>query len=162
MFSVKQSIFKNDDMISSAILRIFDALVKPIALYNSEIWLAHKCCYQKKNMEEMFDISIKGQTEFDKIFIRFSKFVLGVHSKASNFAVLSELGQYPLIISAIVSCINFWLRAMQSSSNSLAVYNAYLEHYSNSCSKSLWLNFVKNIHNDLGFSNVWENQCTFN
>ena len=51
---------------------------------------------------------------------------------------------------------------MQSSSNSLAVYNAYLEHYSNSCSKSLWLNFVKNILNDLGFSNVWENQCTFN
>ena len=118
-------------MISSAILRIFDALIKPIALYNSEIWLAYKCCFQKKkNIEEMFDISIKGQTEFDKIFIRFSKFVLGVISKASNFAVLSELGQYPLIISAIVGCINFLLRAMQSSSNSLAVYNAYLEHYS--------------------------------
>ena len=32
---------------------------------------------------------------------------LGVHSKASNFAVLSELGQYPLVLSALVSCINF-------------------------------------------------------
>ena len=46
----------------------------------------------------MFEITFKGHNEFDKIFSRFSKFVLGVHSKASNFAVLSELGQYPLII----------------------------------------------------------------
>ena len=37
----------------------------------------------------------------------FSKHVLGVHSKASNFAVLSELGQLPLIVSSIASCINF-------------------------------------------------------
>ena len=55
----------------------------------------------------MFKITFKGQNEFDKIFTRFSKFVLGVHSKASNFAVLSELGQYPLVLSALVSCINF-------------------------------------------------------
>lgn len=83
-----------------------------------------------------------------------------MHSKASNFAVLSELGQYPLIISAIVSCINFWLHAMQSSASSL-IYKAYWEQYNNSCSKTLWLNFVKNILCDLGFSHVWENQCTF-
>lgn len=161
LFSVKQSLFNNDNMMPTAILRIFDALVKPIALYNSEIWLGYKSCYQKKSIEEIFDISIKGQNEFDKIFMRFSKFVLGVHSKASNFAVLSELGQYPLIISAIVSCINFWLHAMKSGTSSL-VYKAYLEQYGNSSSKSSWLNFVKNILNDLGFSHVWENQCTFN
>ena len=39
----------------------------------------------------MFEITFKGQNEFDNILTRFSKFVLGVHSKASNFAVLSEL-----------------------------------------------------------------------
>ena len=55
----------------------------------------------------MFEITFKGQNEFDKIFTRVSTFVLGVHSKASNFAVFSELGQYPLIIAVIVSCINF-------------------------------------------------------
>lgn len=159
LFSIKQSIF-NHNIRPSAVLRIFDALVKPIALYNSEIWIGYKSCYQKKSIEEMFDISFKGRNEFDKIFTRFSKFVLGVHSKASNFAVLSELGQYPLIISAIVSCINFWLHAMQSSASSL-IYKAYWEQYNNSCSKTLWLNFVKNILCDLGFSHVWENQCTF-
>ena len=35
------------------------------------------------------------------------------------------------------------------------------EHYDNHL-KSQWLNFVKSILCDLGFSHVWENQCTFN
>ena len=61
-------------------------------------------------------MSFKGHNDFDKIFTRFSKYVLGVHSKASNFAVFSELGQFPLIISIIVSCINFWLHTIQSNS----------------------------------------------
>ena len=52
-------------------------------------------------------MSFKCFNEFVKIFTRFSKYVLGVHSKSSNFAVYSELGQFPLIISVIASCINF-------------------------------------------------------
>ena len=73
--------------------------------------------------------------------------------------MFSELGQYPLVISAIVSSINFWLHAVQSKDNSL-VNKAYREHYDNHL-KSQWLNFVKYILCDLGFSHVWENQCTF-
>ena len=46
----------------------------------------------------MFEITFKGQNEFDKIFARFSKFVRGVHSKAPNFAVLSEMDQYPFVV----------------------------------------------------------------
>ena len=53
---------------------------------------------------EMIEITLKGHNEFDKIFTRFSKFVFGVHSKASNFAVLSNLGQYPVVLLALVSC----------------------------------------------------------
>ena len=40
-FSIKQSIF-DKDLKPSAILHIFDCLVKPIALYGSEIWSAFK------------------------------------------------------------------------------------------------------------------------
>ena len=49
---------------------------------------------------------------------------------------------------------------MQSNDNSLA-NKAYREHYNNHL-KSQWLNFVTNILFDIGFSHVWENQCTFN
>ena len=51
-------------------------------------------------------MSFKGTNEFDKILTRFSIYILGVRSKASNFAVYSELGLFPMIISVIMSCVN--------------------------------------------------------
>ena len=97
LFSIKQSIFDNK-VKPSAVLRIFYSLIKPLSLYYSEIWLGYKSGYQKKTVDEMFGMSL---------FTRFSKYVLGVHSKASNFGAYSELRQFPLIISVISSCINF-------------------------------------------------------
>ena len=127
LFSIKQSIFDNS-IKPSAVLRIFDCLIKPIALYNSEIWVGYKSCYQKKSINEMFDMPFKCFNEFDKIYTRFSKYVLGVHSKASNFAVYSELGQFPLIISVIASVIDFWIHTLQSGNESLIsqAYSPYL------------------------------------
>ena len=93
--------------------------------------------------------------------MRFSKYVLGVHSKASNFAVISELGQLPLIISILTSCINFWLHTIQSNTDSL-VKKAYHEQMNGSNNKCAWLQFIKSILYDLGFSHVWNNQFTFN
>ena len=63
-----------------------------------------------------------------------------MHSKVSYFAVLSELGQDPLVISALVSCMNFWLHVVQSIDKSL-INKAYREQHKNS--NSYWLNFVK-------------------
>ena len=95
LFSIKQGIF-DKSIKPSSVLHIFDALVKPIALYNAEIWAAYKSCYKSKTLEDMFDISLKSNCEFDKVNIRFCKYVLGVNSKACNFAVISELGQFPM------------------------------------------------------------------
>ena len=69
-----------------------------------------------------------------KYSLDFLSCVLCAHSKASNFAVLSELGQYHLVISALVSCINFWLHTVQSGDDSL-VNEAYREQCINSNSQ---------------------------
>ena len=100
LFSLKQSIF-DKGLKPSAVLSIFDILVKPIALYGSEIWTACKPCYKGKSLDDLFDLSFKSHSEFDKIHTRFCKYVLGGHS---NFAIFSELGQFPLIITSITSC----------------------------------------------------------
>ena len=111
----------------------------------------------------MFEMSFKGHNEFDKLFTRFSKYVVGVHSKASNFAVLSDLSQLRLIVSIIASWINFWLHTICVQSNSESLISAaYWEQYNNPELKSLWLWFIKTVLNDLGFSHVWDNHCTFN
>ena len=74
LFSIKQGIF-DKSIKPSSVLHIFDALVKPIALYNAEIWAAYKSCYKSKTLEDMFDISLKSTCEFDKVNIRFCKYV---------------------------------------------------------------------------------------
>ena len=161
LFSIKQSIF-NKNIKPSSLLCIFDALVKPIALYGSEIWSGYKSCYVSKTIAEMFELTLKNTNEFDKTYMRFCKYTLGVHSKACNFAVISELGLFPLIISILANCINVWLHAIQSHRDSL-VHKAYLEQKNSSKSQNnCWLQFVKSLLNDLGFSHVWKNQSTFN
>ena len=96
------------------VLCIFDSLIKPIVLYHSEIWVGYKNCFQKKTIDEIFDMSFKGTNEFNKILTRFSKYILGVRSKASNFYVYSELGLFPMIITVIMSCVNCWIHTVQS------------------------------------------------
>lgn len=160
LFSVKQSIF-DKGLKPSAIINIFETLVKPIALYGSEIWTAYKPCYKSKTVDEMFEMSFKSNTEFDKIHAKFCKYVLGVHSKACNFAVFSELGQFPSLVTTITGCINFWMHILQSGSETL-ISKAYIEQYNSSNDKCPWVQFVKNILQDLGFSHVWYNHSTFN
>ena len=68
---------------------------------------------------------------------------------------------YPLIIGGIASCISYWLRVICSNPENLAS-KAYLEQFNSSGEKYAWLNFVKRVLFDLGFSHVWNNQSTFN
>ena len=89
----------------------------------------------------MFELSLKNTNEFDKIYMRFSKYVLAVHSKGSNFAVISELGQLPLINSILTSCINFWLHTIQSHTDSL-VKRAYQEQMNGLNDKCAWLHLL--------------------
>ena len=126
---MKQSVF-NNNVKPSVIFKIFDSLVKPIALYGSDVWFGYKKCFYNKSLNEIFEMSFKGHNEFDKIYTRFCKSVLGVHSKTSNFAVYSELGQIPLVISIISSSINFWLHTVSSNSDSI-LFKAYLEQIYN-------------------------------
>ena len=73
------------------------------------IWMAYKSCYKSKSLDELFEMSFKSNTEFDKLDAKFCKYILGVHSKAYSFAVFSELGQFPLLvlITFLTSCLNF-------------------------------------------------------
>ena len=70
----------------------------------------------------------------------FQSLFLVCAQKASNFAVLSKLAQYPLVLSVFVSNINVWLYIWQSNNNSLVI-KAYPEQCNNSHSQ--WLDFVK-------------------
>jgi hypothetical protein len=46
----------------------------------------------------------------EKLHTKFCKYILGVHKKITNFAVLSELGRFPLYYDIIKSIFHYWNR----------------------------------------------------
>ena len=55
----------------------------------------------------------------------------------------------------------FCLHTIQSNTDSL-LQKAYQEQMNGSNDKSIWLQFVKSLLYDLGFSHIWNNQYIFN
>ena len=65
--------------------KIFDAIISPILLYNSEVWGAHG----------KTDFNKWDNTEIEKTHLRFCKLCLGVNKKASNIGCRGELERFP-------------------------------------------------------------------
>lgn len=57
--------------------------------------------------------------EPDKLHLKISKFILGVNKKTCSFAILSELGRFPIYISLIKSIINYYFRIVNMPQDSL-------------------------------------------
>ena len=92
----------NISIISS--IHLFDHTIKPVALYGSEIW---GTINTNSSIINNVDYSIdKSFTNIpcDKLQIKFLKFILHVntHKKASNDAVLWELGRHPLYVYVLI------------------------------------------------------------
>lgn len=68
-------------------IKIFDSIISPILLYNSEIWGAYT-----NN-----DFNKWDQTATEKAHLKFCKIYLGVNKKSSNIACRGELGKLPLL-----------------------------------------------------------------
>ncbi len=126
-------------------LHVFDHTIKPIILYNSEIWGSY--CASNAKLRTTFDVdNIFKNVQCEKLHIKFSKFILGVHKKSVNFAVLSELGRFPLYYDIVKSIIRYWYRLENLSPEFMLLKDAYM------CSKKLhnekrytWYTFVEKL-----------------
>ena len=159
-------------------LKLFDQLVKPIALYGSEIWGCMKITKKKLQdhdwMEKMYEMY-----PAEKLNTSFGKNVLGVNRKTTNAAVLGELGRYPLGINIIISMLKY-KKHLEETNNKLLHgarrESTFLHNDGNSsymtfidkCCEKLKINSqdlitsheISNIRNTLkeNFINFWEKQ----
>jgi hypothetical protein len=69
-------------------IKIFDSIISPILLYNSEIWGAFI----------NHDFRKWDQSPTEKNHLKFCKTYLGVNRKATNIASRGELGKFPLLL----------------------------------------------------------------
>lgn len=151
MFCVRKMLFSEKLNVPSHI-KLFDTCVKPILLYCSEVWGLKSIIKVNQSLESKYKDFLP-----DKLQIKNAKFILGVSKKASNMAVLGELGLFPLAISAIKLTIGFWDHLIKLDENSIAK-RAY---EGNLLLKNSFCDLLKCLMSKLGFSHIWENQGTF-
>lgn len=92
-------------------VKLFQALIRPIALYNAENWAIFTFGQIKKIEENPLSfLSYLTDSDPDKVFQKYIKFILGVNSSCTNIATLGEIGEYPMMVHAMVSLLTFWHR----------------------------------------------------
>ena len=100
-------------------IKLFDQLIKPIALYGSEIWGPGKLSASLQN-KQMLNKSF-SKMSCEKVNLSFCRSILGVHKKAQNSAVLGELGRYPLGLDVAANAILYLKHLLSGKANRLLV-----------------------------------------
>lgn len=77
----------------------------------------------------------------DRSHIKYLKYTLGVNKKATNLAVMAEVGRYPLFFSIVITLIKYWFRLEKL--NEGLLYDAYI------CNKTMYQN-----HTDCWYSSI--------
>lgn len=93
-------------------MHVFDHTIKPILLYGCEIWGTFNTFSAKfrHGMQNLSFDQIYCKQKAELLHQKFCKYILGVHKKSTNFAVLSELGRFPLHFNVIKAMIRYYDR----------------------------------------------------
>ena len=119
MFSLIRSVNKHYACNFNLLLGLFDKLIVPISLYNSEVWGTNFLPVNQKS-SDYFNIKKISKHIDEQLQIKFLKIILGVNQRVSNWAVLSETGRFPMIIRVFISMIKYYFHLMSTESDLLS------------------------------------------
>jgi len=149
--------------------KLFDAMVKPIITYNSEVWgceipntlQRHMTGNEIPNYEDKY-MKYINECPYEKLHLKFCKMALGVKKQTSNIATRAEIGRYPLIIEINIAIIKFWLRLNNIDKDRIVVdaLGANLDMQQKGI--YTWTNMVKDILEKTDNSEIWINKKVTN
>jgi hypothetical protein len=116
MFSLLRNINKNYVCRYNILIDLFDKMILPISLYNSEVWGTNFIPVNVNN-EDFSDITALSKYFMEKLQFKFLKMTLGVGQQTSNWATLTETGRFPLIVRLFGFMIKYLFHLMDSPSN---------------------------------------------
>ena len=132
--------------------KLFESLVKPILMYNSEI--CYIDFYEKilegqlpaNKSNSNFDLIDSLDTSFlEKVNLKFCKFVLGISKKSVNIAARAEICQYPLDVYIKVQILKYMARVSNKYNNPLLQEAYIISKILHLNGTSSWYTFVENI-----------------
>jgi exonuclease III len=108
-------------------LKLFDSLVKPILLYNCEIWGLHTKYINKEDDDYWLNLKKLDSSPFELFHHKYCKHILRLPPQTTNIVSKAELGRFPLILDILVSSIKYQHR-LQTTTNTtlLDAYNYYI------------------------------------
>ena len=157
-----RSRFHTSEVNAKLLLKLFDACVKPVLLYGSELWSVFNLNLSKKlsgeqecALEKTFDSFLP-----EKIHTRYCKYILGVGKYACNMAPKAELGRFPIAISALLQSIKYWLYLLQNPFEKATRFSYLSLTYNDGEAFGSFNHQIGCLLKYLGFSHVWHNKGT--
>ena len=128
-------------------IRLFDAYVSPIILYNVENWgeMTNKGL-QNFTKEHFWKDIINAKAS--NIHRKYLKFILGVTKSCPNLAVMGETGEIPLALKGYRLMLQYWYRVTNLSNDNLAK-KALLENIN---LKTNWIITIEKLINTFNLS----------
>ena len=107
-YTIKNGLYNQKVWPVNIYIKSFETVIKPIVLYGCEIWGQNMINKKDSIMMKMpkFDVSLPCE----RLHIRVCKQILRVHKKATNIAVLAELGRFPLYFDILIAIMKYYTR----------------------------------------------------
>ena len=115
LFGMRKYIIKQELSIKS-LFQLFDCLIKPVFLYGCQVlsassdlikYLGSDICGSQSSEQFMKKI---GTDPYEKFHLKYLKWCLSVHYKASNIGCWGDTGRHPLGFDALKLCVDYYER----------------------------------------------------
>ena len=94
--------------------KLFGSLVEPILLYGSEVWglsfISNRHLEMSNCIEDFWKMMVLKYNNYNKIHIKFCRYILQLSRNSSKLCTLLELGRFPLLVKQIVRATKFYIR----------------------------------------------------
>ena len=119
------------------LFKIFDATLKPILCYRSNIWGYHFV------------------EQIEKVQITFCKKICLLPNNTCDFLALGECGRLPLCITYIPNCIKYWISIIRMDNTRYPKQYYYMLYQLDESGRNTWASKIKDLLFNYGFGYVW-------
>ena len=141
-------------------IKLFDTLIRPVLLYNSEVWFMdnyfsiYKALKRSLQTNNNCDtLSLEEKFSFEKIHNKFCKSVLGLRKTACNISAKSELGRLPVTSYIKTQVLLYFSRLNSLNMNPLVVEASNINKKMHNEGIYTWYSFAKNIFEEFDLDN---------
>ena len=114
LFALK-SLININELKTSPILKLFDALLLPVASYGSPVWM-HRTMFVKEILSNRWQtnpnecLKRMARDPIERLHLKFLKWSLGIHKKASNIFCWGDTGRCPVIQKISKQAVDYFQR----------------------------------------------------